>query len=226
MTHLKTMDDRTEEQQKIEGGHSIMLTSPSGRIRLHPPNARYDDQLAQLRSHPESRRYITFWPKICTVDFVRARREHRATDSTIVDFYIFLYDKDATVLPTFIGITGIFNIDPLNDACSVGILVNPDYFRGGFATQALYTLLKYAFEDESKRMYRATFETAESNVNMRGWLENVIGAQPEFRWREAWKVVDDPEQRVDVMGYSILRHEWDAAKKRMESKMANRQKLQ
>lgn len=220
------MDGRTEEQRKLEGGHSIILTSPSGRIRLLPPDARYDEQLAQLRSHPESRRYITFWPKNCTEDFVRGRREYRAPDSTIVDFYIFLCDKDATVQPKFIGITGIFNIDLLNDACSVGILVHPDFFRGGFATQALYTLLKYTFEDESKHMYRATFETAESNVNMRGWLENVVGTQPEFRWREAWSVADDPGRRIDVMGYSILKHEWEAAKKRMESKMARRQNQQ
>ena len=82
---------------------------------------------AQLRSHLESRRFITFWPSICAVDFVIARRERRARDSTVVDLDVFLCDDEGNN-PRFIGITGSFNIDMINETCSVGILIHLDYF--------------------------------------------------------------------------------------------------
>ena len=212
-------DVMSEQQQRRESGHSVILTSPSGRIKLLPPDPLYDEEVALLRSHPESRRFITFWPPICTVDFVIARRESRARDPTVVDLYVFLCDDEGTK-PCFIGITGLFNIDTMNETCSVGILIHPDYFRGGYATQTLYTVLKFAFEDDSKNMHRVSFETAESNVNMRGWLENVVGHKPEFRWREAWSVHAEPGKRQDVLGYAILRSEWAAAvKERLKAKL-------
>ena len=86
------------------------------------------------------------------MDFVIARRERRARDSTVVDLDVFLCD-DEGINPRFIGITGLFNIDTMNETCSVGILIHPDYFRGGYATQTLYTVLKFAFEDDSKNMH-------------------------------------------------------------------------
>ena len=86
------------------------------------------------------------------MDFVIARRERRARDLTVVDLDVFLCD-DEGINPRFIGITGLFNIDTMNETCSVGILIHPAYFRGGYATQTLYTVLKFAFEDDSKNMH-------------------------------------------------------------------------
>ncbi|KAH8119771.1 acyl-CoA N-acyltransferase [Phellopilus nigrolimitatus] len=123
-----------------------------------------------------------------------------------MDLYVLLYDGDLGSPPKFIGMTGLFNIDRPNDSCSMGILIHPDYFRGGFATQVLYTLMVYAFEDDNQHMHRIVFETGADNIQMRGWLENVVGAQMEFRWREAWKAA--PGQWIDAVGYSILEHEW------------------
>ena len=104
----------------------MILTSPSGRIKLLPPDPLYDEEVAQLRPHPESRRFITFWLPICAVDFVIARRERRARDSTVVGLDGFLCDEEG-INPRFIAITGLFNIDAMNETCSVGILIHPDY---------------------------------------------------------------------------------------------------
>ena len=86
------------------------------------------------------------------MDFVIARRERRARDSTVVGLDGFLCD-DEGINPRFIAITGLFNIDAMNETCSVGILIHPDYSRGGYVTQTLYTVLKFAFEDDSKNMH-------------------------------------------------------------------------
>ena len=76
-----------------------------GRIVLLPSGPLYDEEAAQLRSHLESRRFITFWLPICAVDFVIARRERRARDSTVVDLDVFLCNEG--INPRFIGITGL-----------------------------------------------------------------------------------------------------------------------
>ena len=83
----------------------MILTSPSGGTGLLPSGPLYDEEAAQLRSHLESKRFITFWPPICAVDFVIARRERRARDSTVVDLDVFLCDEG--INPRFIGITGL-----------------------------------------------------------------------------------------------------------------------
>ena len=94
----------SEQQQRQEGGHSVILTSPSGCIGLLPSGSLYMYD-AQLHSHLKCRRFITFWPSICAVDFVIARRERRARDSTVVDLDVFLCDEG--INPRFIGITGL-----------------------------------------------------------------------------------------------------------------------
>ena len=71
----------------------MILTSPSGGIGLLPSGPLYDEEAAQLRSHLESRRFITFWSPICAVDLVIARRERRARNSNVVDLDVFLCDE-------------------------------------------------------------------------------------------------------------------------------------
>ena len=51
-----------------------------------------------------------------------------------------------------------------------------------------------------------TFETAEANEAMRGWLERVLGATFEGKKRECWKGLDGTY--LDVCSYSILEWEW------------------
>ncbi len=91
----------------------------------------------------------------------------------------------------------------------------PALFGTGIATDVLYTLLVYVFEDRA--LHRATFETATINVAMRGWLDKVAGAKLEGEKREGWRT--ERGGYCDVACYSILGWEWrDKGKKETSSK--------
>ncbi|KAJ7247892.1 acyl-CoA N-acyltransferase, partial [Mycena haematopus] len=111
-----------------------------------------------------------------------------------------------------VGTVGISHIVPVFNSCEVGIIISPDYHRGGLATDALYTLLAYVFEE--KKFHRAGFVTAANNVGMRGWLDKA-GATLEGTLREAWS--DGNGGFTDVSMYSILEREWaETVKPRLE----------
>ncbi|KAJ7771014.1 hypothetical protein DFH07DRAFT_804510 [Mycena maculata] len=100
--------------------------------------------------------------------------------------------------------------------CEVGILINPAYFRGGLATDALYTVLVYVFEERG--FHRAEFQTGSDNLAMRGWLERA-GVALEGTKRALWT---DPTTcgYTDVFLYSILEEEWTTTVKgRLEARM-------
>ncbi|KAJ7102641.1 acyl-CoA N-acyltransferase [Mycena crocata] len=194
------------------------LPSKSGRLTLIPPPETDDASVSVLRSHPEIRRYLRYFPEHCSVADASARRQSRARDSTVLDFHIHASTAAPGAASTFVGSTGIFRIDnEYGRSCEVGILISPDYFRGGLATDALYTILVYVFED--RKFHRAEFQTGADNAAMRGWLEKA-GATLEGRKRDIWS---DPTTGgyTDVCMYSILEEEWIATVKgRLEAKMS------
>ncbi|KAJ7129152.1 acyl-CoA N-acyltransferase [Mycena epipterygia] len=196
---------------------SVQLQSKSGRLTLVPPQESDDADVAALRSHAETRRFLRYFPQQCSISDARARRVAREPDPTLVDFHIHASDPPTGATSAFVGTTGIFRIDnEYGRTCEVGILISPAYFRGGLATDALYTVLVYVFEE--RKMHRAEFQTGADNSAMRGWLEKA-GATLEGTKREVWS---DPSTGgyTDVCMYSILGAEWEATVRgRLEARM-------
>lgn len=173
-----------------------------------------DHDVAILRSDPIIRRYLPIMPESISAEEVGIRREKRAQMEDVVDLQVFLCTCDP---PKFVGVTGLYDIDEQNKSCCIGILIASERFREGLATETLYTLMQYAFEDEALHMHRLTFHTAADNVQMQGWLENVVGAVQEFRYREAWKSGD---KWVNTVGYSVLDREWrESVKEKLEKRL-------
>ncbi|KAJ6515373.1 acyl-CoA N-acyltransferase [Mycena sanguinolenta] len=194
----------------------VALPAKSGRLTLVPPSEADDVFVAALRCHPESRRYLRYLPEFITVDATRDRRLLREPDPTLVDFNIHALSTPADAQSTFIGITNIHKIQEVNKSCEVGILISSEYFRGGFATEALHRVLVYIFEE--RNFHRAEFITQADNLAMRGWLDKA-GATLEGTKREAWR---DPATGGydDACVYGILREEWMATvKRRLEARI-------
>jgi RimJ/RimL family protein N-acetyltransferase len=195
----------------------VALPSKSGRITLVPPMEADDAFVAALRGHPETRRYLRYFPEHCSVADAQARRLSRAPDPTLVDFHIHALNAPADTTSTFVGTTGIFHLNTeTSRSCEVGILIKSEYFRGGLATDALYTVLVYVFEE--RKLHRAEFNTGVDNLAMRGWLVKA-GATLEGTKRDAWS---DPETGgyTDVCTYGILEGEWmTTVKGNLEARM-------
>lgn len=194
--------------------HQITLTSFTGRVKLVPPSVADDEPFAALRSHPTTRLNLQFFPEHTTAEEMRARREAAAENAQVLQFSLYLQKEDGTT--SFAGALGLLNIDPLNDSCSVGVVISPDHHRSGLATEALYLLLKFAFEE--KKIHRATFDTAVDNVKMKGWLENIAGVEQEFRLKDSLKI--GPGTYIDSVGYGILDRDWTGeVKARLEERI-------
>ena len=179
-----------------------------------PPSAIDDEAVAACRTHPVTRRFLRFLPTHMTVNEVRVRRESRAEDSRIVDFYIHHLQEDGT--GRFAGLTGYFNLDTANGSCEAGIIVVPDLHGKNLATEVFYVLLQYIFE--AQKLHRVTFETGSNNIAMQSWLENVAGIRLEAERKECWKQVDGTF--ADVKGYAILDWEWrDTVKSRLTKRL-------
>ncbi|KAF9012433.1 acyl-CoA N-acyltransferase [Cyathus striatus] len=183
--------------------HTITLTSPTGRLKLAPPSSADDDAVSVLRTLPRIRQYLRFLPETMTAYEAGVRRESRSNDARIMDFHIHLLDDNGSY--SLAGMSGLFNIDRANESCETGILVHPNTHGKGIATEALYTLLEYIFEKE--KFHRVTFETGADNAPMLQWLDLVAKAKLEAKRRDCWKNMDGSYS--NVMGYSILAHEWN-----------------
>lgn len=198
-----------------------MIDSFSGRIRLTPPDPALDDIVAIHRTHPETLKHLRVLPDKATSDEIRVRREKRAEDPTIVDFYAFTLNKDGT-RGELIGISGIFKIDSEQNSCEVGILVAPGKHGGGHGTEILYNVMKWLFEE--RKLHRATFETAVDNIPMQGWLEKT-GIRLEAERKEAWRSLRTGEYE-DVKGYALVESEWrDRIKAGLETRIRARWNL-
>ncbi|KAJ7468027.1 acyl-CoA N-acyltransferase [Mycena latifolia] len=189
------------------------LPSKSRRISLVPPQEADDAAVAALRSHPDTRRYLRFWPGHVSVEEASEIRRKCDADPARITFNIHALASGSP--PKFVGMTIMKDINNEFKSCELGVLICPEYFRGGFATDGLYTTLSYAFEE--RKLHRVTFYTATDNGGMRGWLD-WAGATLEGINRESWS--DGSGGYTDVCLYSILSREWtETVKGRLEGRI-------
>ncbi|KAL0956475.1 hypothetical protein HGRIS_002621 [Hohenbuehelia grisea] len=198
----------------MSSSQSLSFKSFTGRLLITSPNAADDGNVAILRTRPETRKYLRFLPEVFSAEDTRARRESRSKDPNVIDLYV--YTLDASQKPTLAGMTGIFHIDNDHESCEVGIVISPDVYAKSFGTEALHSVLTFAFEE--KGLHRAVFQTSADNVAMRGWLEKVAEARQEGHIKECWKL--GPGEWCDAVSYGILAVEWTSrVKQRLEEKM-------
>ncbi|KAJ7130966.1 acyl-CoA N-acyltransferase [Mycena filopes] len=192
------------------------LPSKSGRIILVPWAERDDEAFAAMRSHPETRRHLKFFPVQFSVADARVMRLQRDADPTMIPYNIhILGDHPDYPEGTFVGATALTHIDTdYGRSCETGILVSPAFFRTGMATEALHTLIAHAFEE--RKFHRVEFFTVVGNAPMRAWLDKV-GVTFEGTRRGYWGTEADGYD--DVCMYGILKEEWSTVKGKIEAQM-------
>ncbi|KAJ7784088.1 acyl-CoA N-acyltransferase [Mycena metata] len=193
------------------------IKSKSGRIILVPPPERDDEAVAAMRTHPDTRRHLPFFPEHFSLADAAARRVERDIDPTMVVYNIHtLAATPDTPAGTFVGATALTHIQTDYRSCEAGILIAPAFFRTGMATETLYMLLEHAFEE--RKFHRVEFQTAVDNLAMRTWLVKA-GATLEGTRRGYWCGVG-ADGYTDVAMYGILEEEWLATVKgRLEAQL-------
>lgn len=153
--------------------HEITLKAPSNHVILAPLDYNHNAAIIDLRTHPETRRYLPYMASSLSTEEAQTWLEKRTADPARIDWFIFVPDDEGlgkkgivggvserteseTVERTtnegagsklrFAGQTSIFDLDPVHRSCETGILLDPSLHRHGIATTALYTSLCFAFE--------------------------------------------------------------------------------
>ncbi|KAG8979613.1 hypothetical protein FRB94_011543 [Tulasnella sp. JGI-2019a] len=202
---------------------SVELSYPNGRIRLiHPPPPSDDYNTHLLYTHPHTLKHLPIWSlETQSLEKVASKRQARTLDPDhfkefVIHRIINITDTNSNPRtdhsvarpPVFLGTVGFVYMQRHFDTSELGIVLQPDAHRCGYAAEAVYLLLDHGFTPEGEGgigLNRVVFTTAAMNVPMRGWLENALGATQESMLREAWKT---GEGYIDAIGYSILRREW------------------
>lgn len=111
-----------------------------------------------------------------------------------------------------IGTTGYVTID--GNVGFLGIIMDPNYTKMGYATEALYTSINFAFERLG--INKIIMQTDEKNNEMRGWCENTAGLN-----------VNNININYEINGFKFNQYEYmftieewnNNIKKKLEEKM-------
>lgn len=169
----------------------VRLETYLGRLELRTHDENDTLPLAEIFSNPISRKYLLFlqppsgwgndpqrnkdklWTKEDFLDRVRVQTEARTHGKSCVLNIILLSSKSGESEDRCIGTTGFVTID--ENIGYLGIITDPTTTRLGYATEALYTATKFAFEKLG--INHIIMQTDERNENMRGWCENLAGLE-------------------------------------------------
>ncbi|KAG4076339.1 hypothetical protein HA402_005782 [Bradysia odoriphaga] len=102
-----------------------------------------------------------------------------------------------------VGMSGFTVIDTVHRNAETGIILDKDYWGKKIATEAFYFSLKWAFDEIG--LHRVHWHTTETNVGMRGWLENVCQLKVEAINRE---VLNIQGEWTDSFTYALLEDDW------------------
>ncbi len=147
----------------------------------------------------------------------------------------------------YAGVAGFRDLHWWNRSAEMGIILHPDFWSKGLATEIHYIFLKWAFEEQN--LNRVEFKTSVSNEGMNFLCRDVMHATLEGTIRDCFPSIDctifkptapnaDGENNDDVINrgtipldevtfdnvnlYSILKPEWLRAKESLLARIQKR----
>ncbi|KAJ6538985.1 acyl-CoA N-acyltransferase [Mycena capillaripes] len=181
---------------------STPRVSKSGRISLSAPTAADDEAAAALRKDPITRRFLRFLPKDINAEDVQKQRAAWAADPTVMCANVHALHRERA--PEYIGYVYLHHIDRvMGNSCQVGIAMRANRFGAGLAREAMYEVVRYAFEEMN--IHRVILRTAVDNELVWRWLDR-LDVRFEMIERGCWS--DGEGGYSDARMYSILYPEW------------------
>ncbi|KAF9115004.1 hypothetical protein BGX27_009223 [Mortierella sp. AM989] len=170
----------------------------SSRLSFDPPNAQDDPAMGAMLSDPDTMVHLLYmakeWQGGWTAEELVTRRENQCKaikEKRGSTYYI--HDKSTGELA---GVMGA-NMINLNDRNStVGIILRKKYWSGGYGTEALYELMRELFED--LKMHKLLYETTESNLGMRKFLEKTCGIPLTYVRKDEYEMFEDDWPRISA----------------------------
>lgn len=205
-TYLGRLILRTHQEDDTSSLASIYSDSVSRKYLpfLQPPNGWKNDD-----NQTENKR----WTCQDFNDRVKVQNEARANGKSCVFNMILLASTSGEKHDRCIGTTGFVRID--GDIGYLGIITDKNTTRLGYATEALYTSIVFAFEKLG--VCNIIMQTDERNQEMRGWCEKTAGLILTDK-----KPMEINNYQFTECEYKFNMEEWNSSiKNRLETKMSS-----
>ena len=157
-------------------------------LRLRPSTLEDAEDLFAMLSDPESMKYWSDPPISDIADAIRILREDIESDAkgNSMCWSVTLHGQDK-----MIGKCILFNFSQKNHRAEIGYILNRDYWRRGFAQQALEAVIEFAFN--TLKLHRIEADVDPENAGSLGILEKLRFEREGLfrdRWYQSGKWVD------------------------------------
>ncbi|CAF1529168.1 unnamed protein product [Didymodactylos carnosus] len=217
---------RFDDQLKT---HPVTIPSYLGRFILRTHKEDDTSVLASIFSDPITMKHLPFlqppggwgddekrkkekqWTEQDIAERVKVHNQTRSNGKSCVLNIILLASKSGEKEDRCIGVSGYVTID--DETGYLGIIIDHKMTRMGYATEALYTSIVFAFEKLGIR--KIVIQTGEANEEMRGWCEKTAGLK--LAWKKEIQINGYPHTEC---GYTFTVDEWESSvKQKLEAKM-------
>jgi RimJ/RimL family protein N-acetyltransferase len=151
--------------------------------------AQSDDYIVRLYNDPEALKDLPFKAKRNTGGWTpedatkcRGLMEQISRDGSGLNCMIRMNDGN------YAGVAGFRDLHWWNRSAEMGIILHPDYWGQGLATEIHYIFLKWAFED--MKLHRVEFKTSIKNSGMNYMCREVMKANLDGVLRDYFPSVD------------------------------------
>lgn len=142
------------KREKVFDIFSNMPTLYTERLLLRPMHPLDAEDMFDYARRPEVTRYL-LWSEHENISFTRDYLNYIGRRYALGDFYDWaVVERESQRM---IGTCGFTKIDTANNSAEIGYVLNPDFHRRGFGSEAVREILKFGFEELSLNRIEARF---------------------------------------------------------------------
>ena len=133
---------------------SNMPTLEADRLYLRPLHTMDAEDMFDYARRPEVTEYL-LWSEHENIEFTRDYLHYIGRRYALGDFYDWaIVERESKRM---IGTCGFTKIDAKNDVAEIGYVLNPDFHRRGYGSEAVRRILKFGFEELNLNRIEARF---------------------------------------------------------------------
>ena len=151
---------------------------------MHPIDA---EDMFDYAKRPEVTKYL-LWREHESISFTRDYLIYVGRRYALGDFYDWaIIDRESRKM---IGTCGFTKIDTANNSAEIGYVLNPDFHRRGFGSEAVKRILKFGFEELKLNRIEARFMQGNEaslalmrsvGMTFEGYMRDLVLAKGSYR---------------------------------------------
>ena len=169
---------------KIFSSMPTLYTDRLSLRAMHPIDA---EDMFDYARRPEVTKYL-LWREHEDISFTRDYLAYIGRRYALGDFYDWaIIDRESRRM---IGTCGFTKIDTANNSAEIGYVLNPDFHRRGFGSEAVRRILKFGFEELGVNRIEARFMKGNEaslalmmsvGMTFEGYMRDLVLAKGSYR---------------------------------------------